>query len=76
MIAYWEQKTGKDLSGCTFKCPKCRNEFSRNELDGAHVVFVSNGNHPQYITPLCQNCNRNRDDKPFSVLKENVIPAP
>lgn len=76
MISYWEQQTGKDLSECTFECPKCRKEFGRKELDGAHVVIASNGNHPQYITPLCQHCNRERDDKPFLVLKENVIPAP
>ena len=76
MIAYWENQTGRSLQGTTFKCPKCNQYFKREELDGSHVVMSLGGNHPQYITPLCQHCNRERDDETFYVAKIDVVPAP
>ncbi len=77
MIAYWEKEKGIELNGISFQCPKCRNSFSREKLDGGHVVMAfSSKNCPQYITPLCHKCNRSHDNKPFWVPKKNVIPVP
>lgn len=76
MIDYWEERTGIDLSSRLWLCPKCGGKFERALLDGAHVVLSLSQNDPQYITPLCQNCNRGKDDKSFWVLKDYVVPAP
>ena len=76
MIDYWEERKGIDLSSRLWLCPKCGGIFKRDLLDGAHVVLSIFQNGPQYITPLCQTCNREKDDKPFWVLKDNVVSAP
>ena len=78
MIAHWEQVTGikLKLQGKVFLCPKCEKWFSRKDLDGSHVVMADGGNRPQYITPLCQHCNRTRDDESFWVLKRHVVNTP
>lgn len=77
MIKYWEDKTGLDLQEKMWQCPKCGHWFNRAHLDGSHVVILfSTKNHPQYITPLCHNCNRSRDNKTFWVIKKYVVSAP
>ena len=76
MIEYWEQAIGQSLERRMFCCPKCGKMYSRNMLDGAHVVKLISRNRQQFITPLCQSCNRSKDDSPFWVPKQNVVPAP
>lgn len=76
MIDYWEERRGIDLSSRLWLCPKCNRTYTRDYLDGAHVVLSLTNNSPQYITPLCQSCNREKDDKSFWVLKDNVVSAP
>ena len=76
MIKYWEETTGISLDRRNWQCPKCGQWFNRSMLDGAHVVLSLLNNHPQYITPLCQSCNREKDKKTFWILKDYVVPAP
>ena len=77
MIAYWEDKTKIKIGDEGWTCPKCGRTLKRSHLDGAHVVYAMlEKNHPQYITPLCQTCNRKGDEKSFWVRKEYVVPAP
>ena len=76
MIQYWEEKMGITLEGKNYRCPKCGKEFSRKKLDGAHVVFPGGGEATQYITPLCQGCNRGQGDEIFKVDIGDIVIAP
>ena len=76
MIAHWEQKTRINLQNREWACPKCGGRFSREDLDGAHVVPFNRNNTPQFITPLCQTCNREKDKQPFLVENAFLVPAP
>lgn len=76
MIEYWEEETGINLKDETWECPMCGEQFEREDLDGAHVVYINDIDEDQFITPLCNECNRGRSDEPFWVKKEFLVPAP
>lgn len=82
-IAYWESKKKSwrmsllsKHSPSKFKCCKCGREFAWSEFDGAHVVKVDSADQSLYIYPLCQECNRGKDETPFEAISQLLLPMP
>ena len=81
-IAYWESKKGglKHIlmpeNSSLYKCSKCGKLFTWRNFDGAHVVKVDSEDRKKYIYPLCQECNRSREETPFEGYASLLLEIP
>lgn len=79
-IEYWETENSRllllDWNKWLYKCPKCGGLFAWSEFDGAHVIKVYSIDSKKYILPLCQGCNRGKDETPFDVDNNLLLPMP
>ena len=82
-IAFWESKKKSwryllqsKQSSSKFKCSKCEEEKEWSEFDGAHVIKVDSTDKKKYIYPLCQTCNRGRDETPFEGKEVLLLDIP
>ena len=69
-IRYWLENQ------CKYReipiCPQCK---QRKAEDGSHVKKVGGEDNHWYIVPLCESCNERKDDKPFEVNEDMLVPA-
>lgn len=79
-IEYWEANRYNirlyKLGTGKYKCPKCGGLFAWSEFDGAHIIKVDSVDSKKYILPLCQGCNRGKDETPFDVDNNLLLPMP
>ena len=79
-IEYWEANRYNvrlyKLGTGKYKCPKCGGLFAWSEFDGAHVIKVYSIDSKKYILPLCQGCNRGKDETPFDIDNNLLLPMP
>ena len=73
---YWEEQKGKKLPQSGFICRSCHELVNRNEIDGAHVKISHVTNSKMFFVPICQSCNRSREDKDFIVPTSLLIEVP
>ena len=75
-IDYWRGKNSTDIS----KCPRCGNYFQEGKIHGKiHGGHVKKVNDPAdnswYIIPLCEHCNELKDENPFLVDENLLVPV-
>ena len=70
-IEHWFNKTGASaLTRIFTSYARCKNS---TDVEGAHVVLSNNPNGPEYIVPLCHECNTKDYGVPFEV---ECMPVP
>lgn len=75
-IAYWETNKFTIDDSLDNYCPKCNSLTDKADFDGAHVKKESSEDSNYYIIPLCNSCNRSKDQTPFTVPKNLLCPVP
>lgn len=73
---YWEEQKEEKLPQKGFICRSCHELVNRDEIDGAHVKISHVTNSKYYFVPICQSCNRSREDKDFIVPTSWLVEAP
>ena len=64
-IDHWFNKTDASFFDRAFlRCARCHNSMI---VEGGHVVKSSDPNGPEYIVPLCHECNTKDVGVPFEV---------
>lgn len=80
MIDHWKKHQHKNstinLENKTFKCPSCGKTVKTEELHGAHVLKVLGHDNKLYITPTCNTCNTNKNNRIFKVKTIDLVVAP
>jgi 5-methylcytosine-specific restriction endonuclease McrA len=68
----WKKIKGYD-EFAVIKCARCK---TRDAEQGGHVVKANpKASKEWYIVPLCVKCNEKKDEEPFEVKKDDLVPV-
>jgi 5-methylcytosine-specific restriction endonuclease McrA len=73
---YWEKQTGIHLQEKDNICCSCHENVSREDMDEAQVKISYVTNSKLYLVPICNRCNRSKEDKDFIVPTNWLVEAP
>jgi len=72
----WRNSLRINARFALYRCSKCGRIFTWGNFDGAHVVKENSQDKSLYIYPLCQECNRGKDETPFEAIDQLLLPMP
>lgn len=72
----WRNSLRINAQYALYRCSKCGRIFTWGKFDGAHVIKENSQDMSMYIYPLCQECNRGKDETPFEAIGQLLLPMP